>query len=81
VFQYLGRIERPRQIAFADAASRMIYDFRTRRVQVSGGAWMRPEVLTGQPASDFLHLITTWERMVQARAAAAADRSSSSPDR
>ena len=80
VFQYLGRIERPRQIAFADATSRMIYDFRTRRVQIAG-AWTRPEALTGQHASDFLRLITTWERMVQARAAAGADRSSSSRDR
>jgi glucan phosphoethanolaminetransferase (alkaline phosphatase superfamily) len=80
VFQYLGRIERPRQIAFADATSRVIYDFRTRRVQIAG-AWTRPEALTGPLASDFLRLITTWERMVQARAAAGAGRSSSSRDR
>jgi glucan phosphoethanolaminetransferase (alkaline phosphatase superfamily) len=73
VFQYLGRIDRPRQIAFATAASRTIYDFRTNRVQTGGGRWVEPESLTGDEAVVFRELVQTWERMVLARAAARAD--------
>ena len=82
VFQYLGRIDRPRQIASASANSRMVYDFRTGRVQ-TGGAWIRPDTLAGSEAGDFVRLITTWERMVQARAGAAGTsvRPSPSSDR
>jgi len=69
VFQYLGRIDRPREIAFANQASRTIYDFRTGRVRIGGGEWTRPGTLDGHDASEFQRLIDTWERMVLARGA------------
>lgn len=69
VFQYLGRIERPRQIAFANGRTRTIYDFRRRGVQFAGGAWVHPEQLAGLQKDEFLRLIALWERMVGARAA------------
>ncbi len=34
VFQYLGTLQRPRQIAFTGASGRLIYDVREHRVQV-----------------------------------------------
>jgi glucan phosphoethanolaminetransferase (alkaline phosphatase superfamily) len=70
VFQYLGRIDKPREIAFASDAARTMYDFRTRRVRVADGAWVRPEALTGNAAPEFQRLIRTWERMMIARAGA-----------
>jgi hypothetical protein len=83
VFQYLGRIERPRQIAFVNGVGRTIYDFRTQRIQFAGSAWMRPEQLSGAQSREFLQLINLWERMVRARAAhaPAGERRSSSDAR
>jgi arylsulfatase A-like enzyme len=69
VFQYLGRIDRPREIAFANQTSRTIYDFRTGRVRTAGGEWTRPGMLDGRESSEFQRLINTWERMVLARGA------------
>ena len=69
VFQYLGRIDRPREIAFATETSRTIYDFRTGRVRVGDGDWARPGALDGRAASEFQRLVNTWERMVLARGA------------
>ena len=69
VFQYLGRIERPRQIAFTSAASRTIYDFRTNRVQFTGGGpWKHPDTLTNDESAALRDLVQTWERMILARA-------------
>ena len=69
VFQYLGRIERPREIAFATQTGRTIYDFRTGRVRTANGDWIRPGSLEGRNATEFQRLINTWERMVLARGA------------
>ena len=69
VFQYLGRIDKPREIAFATQISRTVYDFRTGRVRVADGEWIRPEALAGHDSSEFQRLINTWERMVLARGA------------
>ena len=68
VFQYLGRINRPRQIAFAAGASRTIYDFRTSRAQVGGGPWLPPAGLPADQAADVRELVRFWERMILARA-------------
>jgi hypothetical protein len=71
IFQYLGNINRPRQIALRGRDRRVVYDFRTRRVQRDGGPWQQPADLSGDAAGDFQRLIRLWERMMLARAAAA----------
>ena len=67
VFQYLGTIDRPRQIAFLTARGRTIYDFRSRQFQAASGAWRQPQELTGTDRDAFLSLVHRWERMVLAR--------------
>lgn len=71
VFQYLGNIDRPREIGFATAETRTIYDFRTQRVRLNDGSWHRPEDLDGQAGARFLELVRLWERMMLARASGA----------
>jgi hypothetical protein len=71
IFQYLGTIDRPRQIAFVSAEGRIIYDFRTRQVALADGAWQRPERLEGDGRASFERLVQFWERMMLARAKAA----------
>jgi arylsulfatase A-like enzyme len=68
VFQYLGQVNRPRQIARRTADGQMIWDFRTQRVQVSGGSWMKPEELRPHDRDEFQQLVWLWERMMIARA-------------
>jgi hypothetical protein len=63
VFQYLGALARPRQIAFLQNGERIIYDFRTGRVQTGGGAWQRPDALDAAAAATFHRLIQQWELM------------------
>ena len=70
VFQYLGQIARPAQIAFTGLSGRTIYDFRERRVRIGSGAWRRPEELAPPDYARFLGLVQTWERMMLARNAA-----------
>lgn len=67
VFQYLGTINRPRQIAFLRRDGRTVYDFRSQRVQIRGGAWTAPEDLDGPDRAEFLALVRAWEGMIQAR--------------
>jgi arylsulfatase A-like enzyme len=67
VFQYLGTVNRPRQIAFLRPDGRTIYDFRSRRVQIRDGAWQRPSELAGPERDEFLSLIREWETMILAR--------------
>jgi hypothetical protein len=67
VFQYLGTLDRPRQIAFLRMAGRTVYDFRSERVQVNGGSWVHPRNLTDAERPEFLRLIREWERMVLSR--------------
>jgi hypothetical protein len=73
VFQYLGTLDRPRQIAFLGDAGRTIYDFRNGRVQIGKGPWRRTGDLSGTDRDAFLRLIQTWERMVLARRTRQAD--------
>ncbi len=69
VLQYLGNIDRPRQIAFATGSSRTIYDFRRHRVLVGGtSAWREPDELEGDERAQLLRLVHYWERMMLARA-------------
>jgi arylsulfatase A-like enzyme len=69
VFQYLGNINRPRQIGFVDGDARTIYDFRRQRVLLPGSSWRRPEQLGPDERLRFLELVHAWERMMLARSA------------
>ena len=62
-FQYLGDLARPKQIAFIARGGRLIYDFRSDRVQMSPGPWVRPDELPTSDHEEFLALIRYWERI------------------
>jgi hypothetical protein len=66
VFQYLGNINRPGQIAFASGAGRFIYDFRDRRV-IETRPDAPPDVSASLTGDRFLRLVHLWERIVLAR--------------
>lgn len=72
VFQYLGLIARPAQMALTGGAGRIMYDFRERKARIGNGEWRRPEDLATDEYAAFLRLVHTWERMMLARHAAAA---------
>jgi glucan phosphoethanolaminetransferase (alkaline phosphatase superfamily) len=67
VFQYLGLIERPAQIAWTGLAGRIQYDFRESSIRIDDGPWRRPEELNASEHADFVQLIRTWERMMLAK--------------
>jgi hypothetical protein len=69
VFQYLGQVNRPRQIALRSTRGQLIYDFRTQRAQVGGGSWSRPDSLAPHDRAELTRLVHVWERMMVARAA------------
>jgi hypothetical protein len=69
VFQYLGNIHRPRQIAFTSLSGTLVYDFRDDQVRLPDGSRARPEALSGHAADHFRRLVHFWERMMLARAA------------
>jgi hypothetical protein len=69
VFQYLGNIHRPRQIAFTGKDGSLVYDFRDRQVLFPDGTRGRPDALSGGAVDQFQRLIHFWERMMLARAA------------
>lgn len=71
IFQYLGDMARPRQIAFLMPAGRLIYDFRSARVQLPDGSWHRPSELSDTWRDAFLRLVWRWEAMSLARARSA----------
>jgi hypothetical protein len=73
VFQYLGSIHRPRQIALTGLTGRTIYDFRDNRVTLADGSTVRPDALEGPAAAPFLRLVHLWERMMLARGQVPAD--------
>lgn len=79
VFQYLGNLERPRQIGFLTTAGRLLYDMRSRRASVRGGRWMREDDLQAGERAEILDLIHTWERMVIARSAALVESPETDP--
>ena len=72
VFQYLGAIERPAQIAFVSSMGRITYDIRDRKFQSRSGTWQSPERLNDTEREEFLALVHTWERMILAKRTAAA---------
>jgi arylsulfatase A-like enzyme len=63
VFQYLGDLSRPRQVAFLRAEGRFIYDFRSGRAKDGAGDWLRPAELPKAAQEEFLELIRFWERI------------------
>jgi hypothetical protein len=67
VFQYLGDVRNPSQIAFVWRDRRLTYDFRTRRVQSNTGAWRPVSELSGSERDSFLRLVHQWEWMNIAR--------------
>ena len=67
VFQYLGRLDRPRQIGFIGSSGRITFDFRSRRV-CFGQACIAEARLDESQRSRFLELVRHWEAMVVARA-------------
>jgi hypothetical protein len=70
LFQYLGTIGRPRQIAFLTSHGQAVYDFRSQRARArDGAAWQRPGDLSDPDRAEFLELVRTWERMMAARRA------------
>jgi hypothetical protein len=70
LFQYLGTLPRPREIAFvAPGGVRTIYDFRSGRAQIGNGHWRRFSDVDGPDRSALLRLVQYWERMIVARQA------------
>ena len=62
VFQYLGPLETPGQIAWLTNTGQVTYDFRTNRVGLWGSS-VRPEALYGEPLRSFTNLAHLWESM------------------
>ena len=69
VFQYLGSVDRPREIGQLEPdGRRTLYDFRDDRVQPAGEhVWLRPDRLTEPASGAFLALVRNWEAMMLAR--------------
>ncbi len=63
VFQYLGDLRRPRQIAWLLDGKRLIYDFRTKRLQTRTGEWVRPPEPAAGNTDEFHTLLHQWEWM------------------
>jgi hypothetical protein len=63
VFQYLGTVSRPRQIAFTYADRRVVYDMRDDRVRNGDGAWTPVSALQGRDRTDWIALVQYWERL------------------
>ena len=68
VFQYLGSVERPAQIASTWTDHQIIYDFRSGKVSSRDGLWLRPADLDPATSAGFLSLVHMWEAMKLARA-------------
>ena len=64
LFQYLGTIERPRQVGYVDGTK---YDFRTRAVAGPQHPWTPAAGLGADKPQPLLDLVWTWERMRAAR--------------
>jgi len=67
VFQYLGTVDGPAQIAFLGSNKRILYDFRTRRLQVGNSEWKQADQLDDDTGTQFRSLIYYWERLILAR--------------
>lgn len=64
VFQYLGRLSRPRQIASVGASHRTIYDFRTGLARIADGPWQRLDHLVADDERVVMKLIHRWEALL-----------------
>lgn len=69
LFQYLGKLHRPKQIAFVLDEGRFVYDFRSSRVGLPGGSWVAEGELAPGERRRFLELVHYWERLRLAQAA------------
>ena len=67
VFQYLGNLNRPRQIAFETGTSTIAYDFRTQLARVDHDQWRPVDALSAEASARLRALVHYWERMVLAR--------------
>lgn len=63
VFQYLGTLHRPRQIALTGATRRLVYDLRANRVRVGDAAWVDVADLDAPTREEWLVLVRRWERL------------------
>lgn len=70
VFQYLGTLSRPRQIAHTGLSRRLIYDIRTNRVQLDDTGWRAVSDLDDATRAAWLALVHQWERVRASGAAA-----------
>lgn len=70
VFQYLGLMHRPPQIALVSPAGRVTYDFRQHLVRRDDGPWRAPETLDADGREAWLRVVHRWERLRLAQAAA-----------
>jgi hypothetical protein len=62
VFQYLGTLDMPAEIAWLTNDGQITYDFRRDEVGLWGST-VKPERLIGEPRQTFNDLIHTWESM------------------
>jgi hypothetical protein len=67
IFQYLGDLARPKQVAFLGPNGRFIYDFRSGRARAAHGDWLPPTELPKAEREEFLSLVRFWERIQLAR--------------
>ncbi len=79
VFQYLGSVDRPAQIALTGLTGQIAHDFRTGRAQADRSGWRRPETLEPADFSRWRALVHQWEQMVLARHHAVAATESKFP--
>jgi hypothetical protein len=63
VFQYLGTLERPRQIAVMGTRGQRIYDFREERARIGDSRWKRLPELTPDESTAIVELVRVWERL------------------
>lgn len=75
VFQYLGTIDRPREIALTSVSSRTTFDMRSRRARLGHGDWRPLSGLSEADRSRVLEVVHFWERLRLAQTAANAERS------
>jgi len=67
VFQYTGSFRHPTQIGLSGAKGRLLYHFKTGRVQRNAEGWQKPEALDPGMRRRYLGLVHLWERMVLAQ--------------
>ena len=67
VFQYLGTLDRPRQISFISGEGRILYDLRSEKVCLPSGECLSPRRLNETQTRQFKELVWTWESMALSR--------------